>query len=171
MSTAATEDYVAKRAKLLATLVLTRQKNVRPIDFHAAIDVGVDLIVQLPSIGESKFGPPILPSLGVEVMGTDDSLETEAEATAYANRHRENRPAGFWMGPIVFLLFSMNGDRGYFSWILEPKVTKAEGPTLIRVSSLDMTKITKTSTEVIFRESAAWFEVMSQVLLRDKKPK
>jgi hypothetical protein len=171
MSTAATEDYVAKRAKLLATLVLTRQKDVHPLDFHATEDVGIDLIVVLPSIGESKYETPVRISLGVEVMGTDDSLETETAATAYANQHREDRPAGFFLGPIVLLLFSMDGDKGYFSWIMEPKVTKAEGPTLTRVSSLDMTKITKTSTEIIFHESAAWFEAMFQILLRDKKSK
>src|SRR6266540_3961081 len=129
MNTTATEDYVAKRAKLLATLVLTRQKDVQPLDFQATTDIGVDLIVTLSSIGESKFGPPVRPSLGVEIMGTDDPLETEAEATAYANQHREDRPSGFFLGPIVLFLFSMDGDKGYFGWILEPKVSKSEGPT------------------------------------------
>jgi hypothetical protein len=170
MSTAATDDYVAKRAKLLATLVLTRQKDVRPVEFHAESDIGVDLIVALPSFGEGKSGEPIRSALGVEIMGTDDPLETEVEATAYANRHREDRPAGFFLGPIVLFLFSMDGDKGYFSWIMEPKIAK-EGPTLTRAALFDMTKITKTSTEVIFRESAAWFEAMYQTLLRDKEPK
>jgi hypothetical protein len=168
MNTTATEDYVAKRADLLATLVLTRQKDVQLLRFQAPTDTGVDLIVQLPSIGESKHEPPIRPFIGVEVMGTDEALETEVEATTYANRHREDRPAVICLGPIVLFLFSVDGDRGYFGWIMEPQVTK-EGPTLTRASSLNMTKITKSSTDVIFREVADWYKATVPLLLRDKK--
>jgi hypothetical protein len=169
MSTTATEDYVAKRAELLANLVLTRQKDVQVHRYQASADVGMDLIVQLPSVGAAK-SQLFRPCFGVVVMGTDDSLETEVEATAYANRHWEDRPTmSFFVAPIVLFLFSMDGDKGYFSWVLEPKVTKTEGPTLTRVSSFEMTKITKASTEAIFRESAVWVEAMFQLLIRDKK--
>jgi hypothetical protein len=166
MSTATTEDYVAKRAELLATLVLTRQKDVHLARFQAPQETGMDLLVQLPSLKGGDKG--YQPYIGVEVMGTDDSLETEDEATVYANRHREDRPAGFCLSPIVLLLFSMDGDKGYFSWLMEPKVTK-EGPTLTRASSLNMTKITKISIDVIFRESADWYKATVPLLLRDKK--
>src|SRR5437763_1021408 len=88
-------DYVAKRAELLARLALTRQKDVRLLGFEADADIGLDFLVQLPSIGEPK-GLPILPCIGIEVIGTDEPLETEDQATAYANRHRKERPKGFF---------------------------------------------------------------------------
>ena len=79
MSTAATVDYVAKRAKLLAELVLTRQRDVQLVHFQAPADaeMEVDLIASLPSVAETRFGGPFRPSLGVQVMGTEQALDTE----------------------------------------------------------------------------------------------
>lgn len=169
MSTAATEDYVAKRAELLANLVLTREKGVEVFPFEEPKEAGMHLIALLPSIGGGRADLPILPRVGVEVMGTDDTLETEEEATAYARKHWKDRKGkGFFLGPVVLLLFSMDGDKGYFGWLMEPQVSQGEGPTLTRVFSPTMTRISKTSTEVIFRASQAWYEAMVQLLLREK---
>jgi hypothetical protein len=168
MSTTVVEDYVAKRAELLANLVLTRQKGVVVFRFQDPEDAGMHLLATLPSIGGVDTGLPVLPRIGVEVLGTEESLKTEADATAYVRKDRRDRQ-GFFLGPIVLLLFSMEGDAGYFGWIMEPRVSKSEGPTLTRVVAPAMTKITKTSTEVIFRESETWYAATVQLLLRDKK--
>lgn len=105
----------------------------------------------------------------MEVIGTDEPLGTEAEATAYANWHRADRSAGgSFVVPIVLLVFSMEGDKGYFGWILEPRVGTSGEPTLAPATVL---KFTKTSTESIFRDSTSWFEAMFQVLLPEKKSK
>ena len=170
MNTTSIKEYVAKRAELLANLVLTRNKDVQLLRFQAPEDVGLDLFVQLPS-DILTDGIPIQPCVGVKILGTDDSLETEADATAFVDQHWNDRlMKGLFLVPLVLFLFSMEGDKGYFGWILEPKVTR-EGPTLTPVSSLTMTKITKTSTDVIFRAATAWFDAMHSVVVRDKKSK
>src|SRR6266508_117903 len=114
MNTTATEDYVAKRAELLANLVLTRQKGVEVFRFQDSSDVGVNLFALLPSIGGVQNGLPILPRIGVKVMGTDDPLETEDDATTYVRKHWQGRHGkGLFLWPTVLLLFSMEGDKGY----------------------------------------------------------
>ena len=169
MSTTATEDYVAKRAELLANLVLTRQKGVDVFRFQEPHESGLHLLATLPSIGGAQTGLPVLPKIGVEVLGTDEPLDSDDDATAYARRHwKDRRGKGFSLTPIVLFLFSMEGDKGYFGWIMEPRVSKGREPTLTRVLLPVMTKITKTSAEVIFRESEAWYKAMVQLLLRDE---
>jgi hypothetical protein len=44
----------------------------------------------------------------------------------------------------------MEGDQGYFSWVMEPRVDREQGPSLTWVESPDMTKITKKSIEDVF---------------------
>lgn len=170
MSTTA-EDYVAKRAELLAKLVLTRREGVEVVRSEDPDDSGLHLVAFLPSISDqSKL--PFLPCVGVEVMGTDEPLESEDTATAYVREHWEDRERkGFSFRPVVLLLFSMEGDKGYFGWLMEPRVGASEGPTLTRVFSPAMTKITKPSTESIFRASEAWSEAMVKLVVRDAKSK
>ncbi len=165
MSTA-TADYVAQRAKLLAELVLTRRKGVRLLSFTEAADTGHGLIAQLsvPDLGHDR---QIQPYLNVQVQGTDEPLEGEHTATACGKRHW--KPLSLFMAPAVFLLFSMEGDQGYFSWMLEPQVDPKRGPTLTWVEAPEMTKITKKAIDEMFDRVDEWFEAMSKILLRDQR--
>ena len=135
------------------------------------LDQPVD-VLRLEAAGpdvDEAVAKPILPRIGVEVMGTDEPLEVEDDATAYARRHwKERQGRGFSLLPIVLFLFSMEGDKGYYSWLLKPNVSNNGGPTLTPHFSPTMTKITKTAAEVIFREAETWYEAMVQLLLRDK---
>jgi hypothetical protein len=168
MSTAATVDYVAQRAELLAQLVLTRRRSVRVLSFKEPADIGLEFIVQLPPL--LKGGKTSQPQscFGVQVEGTSEPLEDERRATAYAKQQWKHLSLkGFFLAPIAFLLFSMEGDRGYFSWLMEPQVKPGRDPSLTRVTSPDMTKITKMSIDIVFDEVERWFEAMAEILLRD----
>ena len=68
-------------------------------------------------------------------------------------------------------LFSVEGDKGYFGWVLEPTAEKVTAPALTPNTALDMVKLTKTSTDTIFRKATAWSEAMHPLLLRNKKSK
>ena len=65
-----TVDYVAKRAELLAQLVLTRRKGVQLLSFTVGSHMGIDLIAQLPlRIGERLRGLPPGPDKSITAEG------------------------------------------------------------------------------------------------------
>ncbi len=163
MSTA-TADYVAKRAELLAQLVLTRRKGVGLLSFTEAADTGLGLVAQLP-VPDLGHDRQIQPYLNVQVQGTEEPFEDDRSATACGKRHW--KPFSLFMAPAVFLLFSMEGDQGYFSWMLEPRVDDEKGPTLTWVENPEMTKITRKSIEHVFDRTEEWFKAMADILLRD----
>ena len=163
-----TVDYVAKRAELLAQLVLTRRKGVQLLSFTVGSHMGIDLIAQLPPLRPSNHDKPIQPYLCVQVRGTSEPLEDEQTATAYAKRYWESeQPSGMFLSPVVSFLFSVDGDKGYFSWAMEPRVDGEEGPSLSRVEVPEMTKITRKSIDAILDEVEKWFDAMSDRFFRD----
>lgn len=166
MSTATVTDYVAKRAELLARLVLTRRKGVEVFPLPQVSDTLTHITAHLPTPEGSVT--QLNPYLVVQVKGTSEALEDERKATAYGRRHwKPMYPTGFLIAPIIFLLFSVEGDQGYFSWMLEPRIDPEKGPNLTWLESPDMTKISRKSIDNVFDKVEEWFEAMSEVLLRD----
>src|SRR5436190_803186 len=118
------QSYIHERGELLAKLVLTRRKDIEVGDL-GNLDAGVDLFVR---ISRPLMGGEIKPHFGVTVKATDDSLPSEAAATAYINAHQDRPLRGVFLFPIVLFLFSMDGDQGYYSWLFGPSVTGEYGP-------------------------------------------
>jgi hypothetical protein len=167
MSTA-TADYVAQRADVLARLVLTRRKGTRVIAFKDSQDTG--FLVQLPRSVENGKNKSPQPCLAVYVQGTDDRLDDERRAAAYSReswKELSDKAFDFYLAPVVFLLFSMEGDQGYFSWVLEPHVDRANGPSLTRVESPAVVKISKKSIEDVFDRVEEWFKATAGMLIRE----
>jgi hypothetical protein len=168
MSTA-TVNYIARRADLLAQLILTRRKGVRILTFDDESDAGIDLIAQLPPLAGGGHDGTIKSYVCVQVKGTSGALEDEAAAVEYIRKlWKPISEKTYFMAPVVFLLFSMEGDQGYFSWVMEPRVDREEGPSLTRVESPEMTRITRKSIDGMLDEVEKWFKAMSEVLLREK---
>jgi hypothetical protein len=130
-------QYVTQRAELLANLALTRRKDVQLVSFADREAAGIDLLAR---IEEPVLNGQVFPSFGVKILGTSEPLEDEQSANRYLNRHGKHRPRrGFLLCPLVVLLFSMEGDVGYFSWLMEPQVSKDAVPRLSLVSPLRAT--------------------------------
>lgn len=160
-------DYNAKRAMILAQLVLTRRKGIFLFPFPAGSDRGpihpggTDFIAIFQHGGAHLFA---------RVKGTDEVLDNEKAAFAYCAKHWKSMYAeGFLFAPAIFLLFSVEGDQGYFSWVLEPQVDREKGPTLTRLESPAMRKITKKPIEDVFDQVDEWYKaMMSEHLIRGK---
>lgn len=160
-----TDKYVNNRAELLANLFLTRRRGVRVLSLADTQDSGLDLLVRLPASLPEEDAEQFEPSFGVQIKGTNESLEDEALATKYANEQwRRRDPKPLFLAPVLILLFSMEGDHGFYSWLMQPKVGK-EGPILARVSPLQMKKLTKKAVENLFDEVEEWFVAMTEMLL------
>jgi hypothetical protein len=167
MSTATVADYVAKRAELLARLVLTRREGARVIAFEDPQDTG--FLVQLPHSRDRGRSKAPQPSVAVYVKGTDDRLEDERRAVANCRelwKGLSDKAFDFYLAPVVFLLFSMEGDQGYFSWVMEPHVDRDRTPSLTRVEAPEMTRISRKSIEELFDRVEEWSEATAEILIR-----
>jgi hypothetical protein len=163
MSTAENQ-YVGKRAKLLANLILTRRQDVRVFPLQDDSDTGLNLLVQVSS---TELGDRIVPSFDVQVKGTVQPLEDEASANKYGNRlAKQWKGEGWVMMPTLVFLFSVENDRGYYSWIFEPSVDTDGFPRLTRVSPLEFKKVGKDSVDGIIEQVQEWSQAMAHLVLR-----
>jgi hypothetical protein len=168
-ATKSEKEYVGKRAELLAQLVLTRRKDIEVIPVGEKFDVGIDLVVR---IHHPFMNGQALPAFGVQVKGTNQPIPDEHRANEYANagvKHRKTR--GFFLFPLVVFLFSMDGDVGYYGWLMKPEVSNETGPSLSRVESFEMTMIRKKSIDDMITQIRFWFEKMSDILTKDVSAK
>jgi hypothetical protein len=157
----AVKQYNLQRAELLAELVLTRRKDVQVGRMGQHHDAGIDLVAR---VNHPVMNGAILPHFGIEVNGTTEALDDEQAATRYAKRHHERDLKGLWFCPIVLFLFSMEGDQGYYSWLLEPAVSKERTPSLTKVAHLEMNKISKKSIDDLIEQVVEWFNVMAEMV-------
>jgi hypothetical protein len=156
--------YVGQRAELLAQLVLTRRKDVEVISVGEAFDTGIDLFVR---IRHPVMNGQVLPMFGVQVKGTNEPVPNVQFANSYINaglRHRQTK--GLFLFPLVLFLFTMDGDIGYYSWLMKPTVLAGNGPALARVESFEMAKIDKHSIDKMISHVIKWFDAMGEILGR-----
>jgi hypothetical protein len=157
-----------QRAELLANLVLTRRKDVQVLSFGDQADVGIDLLAR---IDKPLLNGQFLPSFAVQVLGTADPLADEESASRYVNRRWKHRPPRFGLlCPIAVFLFSMDGDVGYYGWLMEPHVTKEEGPRLTLVSPLGMMRINKRVIDDLIDRVEKWFEAVAETFVEHAPP-
>jgi hypothetical protein len=158
--------YTDKRADLLANLVLTRRRDVQVVSLGDKSEVGIDYLVRTTT---PIAGLPANPYFGVQVRGTTKSLDNEVAANRFAKQVvREMTTGAPILAPIVLMVFSMEGDRGYWGWVMEPVGTGSRGPFLGAALQMEMREINNESLEDLFSQVTAWFEAVSKHLLRQK---
>lgn len=157
--------YTDERAELLAKLILTRRKDLQLVSFEDRQDLGIDMIIRMSNPqGAEEL---VAPYFAAQIMGVSDPLENEEAATKYASRNWKRRPAkSLWLCPILVMLFTVEGDVGYYSWLMEPDVGKEDEPSLTRVSSPSMRKLNNKAVDEIIERVREWFEAMSDLLVR-----
>jgi len=166
MSTRAEAEYVGRRAELLAQLVLTRRKGVSVFSVGNA-DIGIDLVANLPPMRVKGLEKPVQPSLAVLVKGTSVELDGEVDANTYARSTWKPLSANpLILSPVVVLLFSMERDQGFYSWLMEPRLYGEGAPGLDFVDTPDMTKITRKSIDHVFDRVESWYTMMAGILMR-----
>jgi hypothetical protein len=130
------EAFVGQRAKLLGEVVLTRSKDIQVVPFPPGSSAGVDLIAFIA--GEH---PDLLatPYFGVEVQGTAQSLKDAKAASRFASHTMQGvSETQILFAPVILMVFSMEGDRGYWGWVMQPSVDGLNSPSLSRSEQMHM---------------------------------
>ena len=115
--------FVDRRTKALASVFLTSPPGVRDrVDqrlvrvFDVESDLGLDLLAKVSSTERDRV---LL--FGVVLKGTTDAPPSEEEAlVGIIQNHLQIGQFAEYPFPVIELIFSMEGDRGYFAWRNEP---------------------------------------------------
>ena len=166
MATATVSDFIDHRTQALASVVLTRRRELTV----TPIDVGpLDLLVQISRRKTAK-GEKVdsLRPFFCIVKGTEHELPDVQQA----NRHLQalwNKPVDKlprYSLPVLILLFSMVDDQGYYAWYSYPKF-KNESAEDEHPETFSCETINKFSTDVIMQEVIDWYDVLDEMVIQE----
>jgi hypothetical protein len=128
MSKITAGSLIEQRARVLAMVQFTSRRDLQVSDLP--IEGGLDLLVRIIS-----EGPGYQKFFGVELKGTNRPIPDAVRATKYLRNSKlvkkfEGNLTPKYSFPVIVLLFSMQDDRGYFAWSIEPHVNRAGEPKL-----------------------------------------
>ena len=157
-----------RRKNLLTQLGFSSRPGVSVLSLDNEDDDGNDALVLCPLEKAGKV-KQLQPFFAIHVNRTSESLEDEQQATEFvAQLWKRALNRGNFLAPTLLFLFSTEDDRGYFGWVMEPKVDELLGATLTRITSPRMTAISKEAIDAVFDEVARWFKAMAEILLQAK---
>ena len=145
--------YLAKRAELLAIMMLTRNGKVAVSQSPQA--EGLDLLATIVN------GHPAGRIFGVEVKASSDirTLVAKDGTVRKALAQQLTERLGEYPFPVGAMLFDMQTDDGYFVWILAPSIEVRTGsPTLRRSSPLRAEAVTDDLLRKVIQEIDDWYD-------------
>ena len=151
---------ISVRTGLLAKVFLT-QKPAVVTDIH---DVpGLDFFVQLSPEDNEKPSP--IPAFGVFAKGTIKPLADKMAANHHLATYWEKAKVNRFAMPFLGLLFSMNGDVGYWSWLYEPMIHEhSRFPGLQVIEHPNFQKIEATTAKETMTKIVEWYSVLGEIV-------
>lgn len=145
--------YTTQRAESLAVMHLTRRDDL--IVSRQREDYGLDLLVTI-----SKDGRQSGRIFGVEVKASY-SLPASAKQ---GSRFRIHYRSGFAQAlyelpfPVCVFHFTMEDDKGYYKWILEPEDEPGAYPILKHITDTLFTRLTDGEISKIVNKVNHWYD-------------
>lgn len=142
---------LADRTRSLAIVLLTERDDLllrRPGE-----DLGVDLLVE---IGRKRQRP--LRRFGVILRGRWSAVTLPRVNTALTKEMRSLLSTGPHSIPVCILFFVMEGDQGYYTWLVEPVVTAEGRPKLQSHSTPDCKPLDRDALDDIVERVDAWYD-------------
>ena len=162
MSQSTDRFLIAQRAKILAMVQFTSRPDLQVSDFPEGS--GLDLLVRIvsPAPGYQKL-------LGVKLKGTNVALPGADRATRYLGTTNwywksEGKLMPKYSFPVIVLLFSMEDDKGYFAWSIEPLVNRSGEPKLKLNDAPTCTPFDRTSLGSIVDRVNQWYDSLVALL-------
>ena len=169
MSLANLNMFVERRTKALASLFLTT-----PADGSIRADLGVvtasevnpdfgvDQLAQFATtLSEERF------IFGVILHGTTEPLASPTIADDWINQQRRIiHASGKYTSPVLEMVYSMAGDRGYFAWRNEPIRQGIDSSRLVIRQMVECQQAQRReSLEEILNRVAEWYKTFYRNLV------
>ncbi len=163
MSETSKTDMIGRRSEMLATVVLTRRLNVDVHSFGER-DKGIDLICTIrPDPDDKKQG--FFP-FGVFVRGTAKELDSEEDANKFGHSHKKIVGSETFFMPVIVLLFSMQKDEGYFSWLVRPD---KHSDKLHHCAELEFAQFDARQLDKMISEIKKWYHRLESRIISEEK--
>lgn len=151
------KQFLAERARALATVLLTRRADLMIVE--AKPGSGLDLHVYI-----EREDRPMRLLLGVLLRGNFASSTPDAANKALGPTLHDFRRLGKFTAPVCLFYFTMRDDRAFFSWLAEPVVTEEGSPKLLHRKTADCEELTDERLGQILDRVVAWYDALEAVL-------
>jgi len=152
--------FIAERVRALAVVYLTRRGDLIVTD--EAADVGVDLWVTLnleDKEGHRKFGVELR---GVLKAGTAD----HANKRLYSSMQKMLRYGPFPF-PVVVFFFTMENNKGWYTWASEPVVSSNGQFGLVQHAEASCRPLDSGAIDEIVETVDRWYDAFFAGVTRD----
>jgi hypothetical protein len=150
--------FVAKRARALATMLLTRREDL--LIEEVKDDIGLDYIVRFHT--EGKEG---LRELGIALRGGLAAL-TKGQADKVLGRDfQQLRRYGPFLRPVCLFFFTMANDGAWSTWVAEP-IAREDGKPLLRsCDKPDCRQLDKGALKELIEQVDLWYDALFPSLI------
>ena len=145
------EWFVAERTRALAMVHLTRRDDLKVV--KAEPGLGLEFIVAVAK----ESGVPSLRQFGVALRGTKSPvtvahLDKVLRPTMQSFARRDAFPF-----PICLFHFTMDDDKGYYTWVAEPAVADGEA-RLLRRQAAHCETLDRAALDQIVGQVDRWYD-------------
>jgi hypothetical protein len=146
------EVHIEKRARALATILLTRRNDL--LIEEVQDDIGQDYIVRFHTKGKDG-----LREFGVGLKGTLTAATKDDADGVLRPVMQEKKRYGPFLRPVCLFLFAMENDAGWYTWVEEP-MEKAGKVLLRSCAEPDCHQLDKRALKEIIDHVDAWHDAI-----------
>jgi hypothetical protein len=152
------ESFIDERVRALATMYLTRRKDLS-LNFDEKVkDAGIDLLVDVLPAKANGHGDGRR-MFGVQLKGANSSIDIAQAHRWFNSALKGKNHAPKLPFPLCLILFTMEDNQGYFSWLIEPAIQKGLAK-LRTVNDKPSVKILdKVALDGIVESVNGWYDV------------
>jgi hypothetical protein len=143
--------FVAERTRMMALVHLTRRKDLTITE--AGKGIGLDLIVSVATADQERS----LRQFGVFLRGTISPVSEEQLNKALRPTMESFQRLGQFPYPVVLFHFTMEGDRGDWTWVAEPQVVE-DNPRLLMHCEAHGRVLDRAALDEIVERVGRWYD-------------
>ncbi len=151
------EQFLAERARALATVILTRRGDLTVTETKQG--TGLDLHVYI-----EREDKPMRLMLGVLLRATVAPVTADQANQVLGPTVSQFRRMGKFTYPVCLLYFTMRDEQAFFSWLAEPVVTEDGAPRLVHRKKADCVALTDEVVGQVVDRIVAWYDALEAVL-------
>jgi hypothetical protein len=156
--------FIAERVRALGVVYLTRRTDLTVIEEPA--DTGLDLLVTLNV--EDKEGRR---QFGVELRGTWGAVTADHADEVLRPSLQSMLRYGPFAFPVVLFFFTMENNEGWYTWVVEPIVTSADGFGLVHHGTAASRKLNTLALDDIVEAVDRWYDAFFARAIREAPSK
>ncbi|MBN3906792.1 MAG: DUF4365 domain-containing protein [Nostoc sp. NMS1] len=144
--------YIEKRAESLAIVYLTRRDDL--IISQPTLDKGLDFLITITKDGVSSgrlFGVEVKATVSTSgLIQHNDIIKLKTNINTYFFRD--------FPFPVCLFFFTLDNDKAYYKWILEPNINESNNVCLIFNENKELKKLDDEEIANMISRVNSWYD-------------